>query len=113
MIARRTCIGAGENHIFHARATHGFIRGFAHHPAQGFQQIGFAAAIGADNARHARQNIQINRIDERFEASQAKAIKLHLLRSLKIGQKRFYQFLKIGERLIALKLVTIDEKCRG
>ena len=113
MIARRSRIGAGENHIFHARTTHGFIRGFAHDPAQGFQEIGFAAAIGADNAGHAGQNIEIDGVDKGFEAGEAKAVKLHLLRSLKIGQKRLQHFLESGQRLIALQLVTIDKKGRG
>ena len=102
MIARRTRIGAGENHIFHARTAHGFIRGLAHHPTQGFQQIGFAAAIRPDNAGHAGQNVEVNGFDERFEAGQAQTIKFHLLRPLITRHERFNDFFKRGERLIAL-----------
>ena len=81
--------------------------------SQGFQEVGFAAPIGADNAGHAGQNIEIDRVDKGFEAGEAKAVKFHLLRSPRIGQMRLQHFLESGHRLIAFQLVAIDEKGRG
>ena len=69
--------GAGEDHILHAAAAHGFGAGFAHDPAYGFQQVGLAAAIGADNAGQAGFNAQFGRIDEAFEAGKLEPLYLH------------------------------------
>jgi hypothetical protein len=46
--------GAGEDDVVHAAAAHRFGAGLAHHPADRFQKVGLAAAIGADNAGKAR-----------------------------------------------------------
>ena len=50
-VALRAGGGACEDHIFHAPAAHGFGARFAHHPPDRFQQVGLAAAIGANDAR--------------------------------------------------------------
>src|SRR3546814_13646325 len=42
--------GAGEDDILHPAAAHRFGGGFAHHPADRFEQVRLAAAIGADDA---------------------------------------------------------------
>ena len=68
---------AREDHILHAAATHGFRAGFAHDPADRFQQVGFAAAIGADNARQPRLDPQFGRIDEALEAGKLQPPYLH------------------------------------
>ena len=70
-IARGPCRRACENHIFHAAPAHGFGRALAHHPADRFQKIGFAAAIGTDNAGEAAFDAQLGRLDKTFEARQA------------------------------------------
>ena len=49
-ITGRAIAAACENHVIHAGGTQGFMRAFAHNPAQGLDQIGFAAAIRPDNA---------------------------------------------------------------
>ena len=55
-IAAAAVLRTVENHIVHSAAAHAFGRIFPHHPAQGFHQIGFAAAIGPDHAGQARFN---------------------------------------------------------
>lgn len=40
---------------------------FAHHPAQGLDEIGFAAAIRPDNPGQTRFNQKFRGIDEGFE----------------------------------------------
>ena len=49
-VACRTCRSTGKDHVFHTAATHRGGAVFAHHPPQGFQQVGLSAAVGADNA---------------------------------------------------------------
>ena len=71
VIAGRAAVGAGEDHVFHAAATQGFRRGGAHHPAQGFKQVGFTAAVRTDNAGQPGVDPQLGRVNKRFEAGQA------------------------------------------
>jgi hypothetical protein len=68
---------AGEDHVIHLAAAQGFRRGFPHRPAQGFHEIGFSTAIGADNAREARRNEELRRIDEGLEPMKAQPLELH------------------------------------
>ena len=70
-VAGRARGGAGENHIFHAAAAHGCGAVFAHDPAQRFEQVGLAAAVGADNAGQPVGHDQIGRVNEGFEAVQS------------------------------------------
>ena len=51
--------GAGEDDIVHAGGAHVLVGAFAHHPAQRFEQIGLAAAIGADDAGQALLDDQV------------------------------------------------------
>ncbi len=67
-IARRPRRGAGEDHVFHASAAHRLGRVLPHRPAQRLEQIGFAAAVGADHAGQPRLDAQIGRVDEALEA---------------------------------------------
>ena len=67
-IARRARGGAGEDHIFHACAAHRLGAAFPHHPAYGFQQVGFAAAIWPDNARKSAFDPKFSGLDKAFEA---------------------------------------------
>ena len=76
-VARRARGGAGEDHVFHAGAAHRFRAVLAHRPAQRFEQVGLAAAVGADDAGQPRLDAQIGRIDEALEAGKAEALDLH------------------------------------
>ena len=69
--------GAGENHVVHARGAHVLVRAFAHHPAQRFDEIGLAAAIGADDTGQAGLDHELGRFDEGFEAKNAQPIEFH------------------------------------
>jgi hypothetical protein len=59
--------GAGEDHVVHAGAAHRFGARFAHHPADRFQHVGFAAAVRPDDAGQARFDPQFSGFDEGFE----------------------------------------------
>ncbi len=69
--------GACEDHVLHAAAAHGFGARFAHHPPDRFQQVGLAAAIGADDARQPRLDPQFGSIDEAFETAKFQPPYLH------------------------------------
>ncbi len=62
---------AREDHVVHARGAHRLVRAFAHHPAQRFDEVGLAAAIGADDAAQAGLEIELGRIGEGLEAGAA------------------------------------------
>ena len=53
-IAGRAIAAAGKDHVVHSGGAQGFMRAFAHNPAQRLDQIGFAAAIRPDNAGQPR-----------------------------------------------------------
>jgi hypothetical protein len=72
-VAGRAGGGPGKNHVFHAAAAHGGGAVFAHDPAQGFEQVGFAASVWANNTCQPVRDHQIGRIDKAFEAIEAKA----------------------------------------
>src|SRR5690554_4154570 len=61
---------AAEDHVFHLAAAHALGRGFPHHPAQRFNEIGLAAAVRADDAGRARLDHQLARLHEGLEAAQ-------------------------------------------
>ena len=58
-IALWAILGAGKDDIFHAATAQGLGGSCPHHPAQGFQEVGFATAIGADNACQPFANLEI------------------------------------------------------
>ncbi len=70
--------GAGEDHLVEILGAHRLVRAFAHHEAQRLDQIGLAATVGADDARHARLDLEIGRLDERLEPNQTKTRELHV-----------------------------------
>ena len=65
--------GAGEDHVVHPGAAHGAGVGFAHGPAQRLHDIGLAAAVRADDAGQAGQDLDRLRLGEGFEAGDAQA----------------------------------------
>ncbi len=77
-VARRAGGGPGEDHVFHARPAHRPRAVLAHRPAQRFEQVRLAAAIGPDNTGQPRLDDQIGRIDEALETRNAKPLDLHV-----------------------------------
>ena len=59
--------------LVHLGGTHLPWRVFAHHPAKRFDDIGLAAAIGADDPGETRIDVEIGRLDEGFEPGEAQA----------------------------------------
>ena len=78
-VARRPRVGAGEDHVVHARGAQRLVRGLAHHPAQRLDQIGFAAAVRADHAGQAVLDVEVGRLDEGFEPEQTQLVEFHSL----------------------------------
>ena len=72
IVAHRARTGAAEYDVVHSRPAHRGRAVFAHHPAKRFQQIGFAAAIGPDNAGQPGLDEEFRRVDEGFEAAESK-----------------------------------------
>jgi hypothetical protein len=68
---------SGKNDVVHARRAHALVRALAHHPAQRFDEIGFAAAVRADNAGQARFDLEIGLVAEGFETGQTKLVESH------------------------------------
>ena len=67
-VAGRALRGARKDDVVHAGGAHALVGAFAHHPAQRFEQVGLAAAIGADDAGQSRFDDELGRLDERLEA---------------------------------------------
>ena len=76
-IALRAGFGSCEDDIFHPARTHGFGRVFPHYPADRFKQVGFAAAIGADNAGKAGFHAQFGRLDKALKSTELELADLH------------------------------------
>ena len=67
-VARRARGAAGEDDVVHLAAAHALGRGLAHDPAQGLDEVGLAASVGADDPGQARRDDQLRRIDEGLKA---------------------------------------------
>ena len=80
-MARAARVRSGKDHIFHSATAHGGRAILAHDPAQRFQQIGFAAAIGTNHASQTRMNHQIRGVREALEAVKTQTIELHALKN--------------------------------
>jgi hypothetical protein len=68
---------AGEDHVVHPGAAHRLGRRLAHDPAQRLEQVGLAAAVGADDSRQPRFDAQFGRLDEALETGQLQAPEMH------------------------------------
>ena len=84
-VARRAGVGAGEDHVFHAGGAQRLVGGFAHHPAQRFDQIGLAAAVRADHAGQPVLDVKIRRLDERLEPEQTQLVEFHYVSAHPVG----------------------------
>ncbi len=76
-IARGPRVGTREDDIVHARAAHRLGRRLPHRPAQRFEQIGLAAAIGPDDPGQPGLDPQVSRVDEALEPRQSQPLDLH------------------------------------
>ena len=76
-IARRAGGGAREDDVVHPARAHRLGAGFAHHPADRFEQVGLAAAVGADDAGQARFDAQFGGLDEALETAELEPPELH------------------------------------
>ena len=75
-VAGRTGAGTGEDDVLHLAAAHLLGRSLAHHPLQRFDEIRLAAAVGADDAGHARLDDEFRRVDEGLEAGEPELVEL-------------------------------------
>ena len=75
-VALRAGCGAGEDDVVHAAAAQRLRAGFAHRPADRFEQVRFAAAVGPDNAGQARLDAQLGGLDEALEPAELEPPKL-------------------------------------
>ena len=69
--------GAAEDDVFHLAAAHAFRRGFAHHPAQRFDDVGLSASIGSDDPGHSGLNKKLGGVDEGFETRYLEPTEMH------------------------------------
>ena len=76
-ITRRPGAGAGEDDVVHPPAAHRLGRAFAHHPADRFQQVRLAAAVGPDNPGQPGFDVQFGRLDEALESAELEPADLH------------------------------------
>ena len=70
-VARRARRRAGEDHVVHLLAAHRGRRLRAEHPGDGVDDVGLAAAVGADDSRQPRLDAQRGGLDEALEAAEA------------------------------------------
>src|SRR5690606_4590044 len=70
-------VGAVEDDVGHRLAAQVLGRAFTHYPAHGVDDVGLAAAIGADHCRHVAGEVNRGGVDEGFEASQLDALQTH------------------------------------
>ncbi len=59
--------GTVEDHVLHRFAAQFGRLGLAQHPARGIDDVGFAAAVGADHADQLTRHLEVGGIDEGFE----------------------------------------------
>ncbi len=85
-----------------------------HHPAQGFQQVGLAAAVRADHAGQARFDPELGRIDEGLEARKAQPLEAQGGPPRpRLLQHRLDHRVELGEGLLAFELGAVDDEGRG
>ena len=70
-------VGAVEDDVGHFIAAEGFGGGFAEDPADGVDDVGFAAAIGADDAGDAFVEVKLGFVSEGLEAVDEEGLEVH------------------------------------
>ena len=71
-----------------------FVGGFAHGPAQGFQQIGFSAAIWTDHACQSPLDNQFGGFHKGFKSQQAQARNMQSPNPPRSGLQHYLQRFK-------------------
>ena len=74
-VPRRPSGGAGEDDVLHLAAAQVAGTAFAHRPAQGFHDIGLAAAVRSDDASQSGQDFHARGFGEALEPGDANAAK--------------------------------------
>ena len=92
-VARRPLVSAGKDDVIHLGAAHLARVAFAHDPAETFDNVGFPAAIRADDAGQAIINIHLRAFREGFEAGHFQTAKYHV----KLPARR-------GSEILAMRL---------
>ena len=78
-------IGAVEDYVGHFAAAEGFGGGFAEGPADPVDDVGFAAAVWADDGRDAFMEVDLRLIGEGFESVEFETFQAHILEILTIS----------------------------
>ncbi len=79
---RLAFFGAVEDDVGHFAAAQGFGGGFAEHPADGIHHVGFAAAVGSDDAGHAFGEFEHGLVRKGLEAVDFQSFEIHSDRRL-------------------------------
>lgn len=66
-----------EDDIVHGGRAHRLVRGLAHHPAQGLDEVRLAAAVRPDDPGQATRDDELRRIDESLEADDPEPVEPH------------------------------------
>src|SRR5690606_30876698 len=74
---RLACARAVEDHVRHRVAAQRLRRAFAEHPADGINDVGFAATVRADNAHQIARELDRSRIDEGLETGELDLTQTH------------------------------------
>src|SRR5690606_20933145 len=83
-VARGPRCRAREDDVVHGGGAHGFVRTLAHDPADAFEEIGFTAAVGADDAGEPLLDQKLRRLDERLETQKPEAADFHAMLLIRI-----------------------------
>src|SRR6185312_13217616 len=70
-------VGAGENHVGERIAAQAAGCALTHHPADRVDDVGFAAAVGADHADHVARQMQGGRVHEGLETGEFDGAQAH------------------------------------
>ena len=85
-------------------AAHVLVGIFAHDPAQGFDEIGFPAAVRPDDAGETRLDQEIGRLAKALEAQKAQAFEFHCVRRpQKNGECKKLRSICCGKRAPAIE----------
>ena len=77
VVASRAGVRSREDDVVHRGRAHRLVRVLAHHPAQRFDQVRFAAAVRSDHAGQARLDDKIGRFNKGLETEKTQPGKNH------------------------------------
>ena len=79
---RLALVGAVENDVGHFAAAQRLGRLLAEHPADGVENVGFSATVGADDRGHALVEIENGFVGKGFEAEELEGLEMHAVGKL-------------------------------